>query len=185
MRLLTISGSLRAAASNTALLEAAALLAPPGVEMLRYAGLGTLPHFDPDRETDALPDAVASLRRLVGSANGMIISSPEYAHGVPGSLKNALDWLVGSTELPGLPVALVNASSRSTFAYAQLTEILRTMSAHLVRDASITIPLDGADRTPEAIAADARVASPLRGAIAALVRAIDALPADHPCRHPR
>ena len=96
MRILTISGSLRAASSNTSVLEALALLAPPGVAVTRYEGLGALPHFNPDIEMEALPEAVARLRRQVAEADGLIVSSPEYAHGIAGSFKNGLDWLVAA-----------------------------------------------------------------------------------------
>src|SRR5215471_687580 len=93
-RILAISGSLRAVSSNTALLRAAAMLAPAGVEIRVYDGLGDLPHFNPDLE-GAEPPVVKDFGAQVGAADGIILSTPEYAHGVPGVLKNALDWLVG------------------------------------------------------------------------------------------
>jgi NAD(P)H-dependent FMN reductase len=103
VRVLAISGSLRTRSSNRALLSAAATLAPAGMEWDTYEGLAGLPHFSPDDDEDGrpVPPAVAELRRRVIAAEGWIISSPEYAHGVPGSLKNALDWLVSCPELPG------------------------------------------------------------------------------------
>src|SRR5579884_2750614 len=140
VRLLAISGSLRAGSSNTSLLEAAAALAPGGVEVLLYEGLGELPHFNPDLEANE-PASVTELRRLVREADGLLISSPEYAHGVPGSLKNALDWLVGGSEFPGKAVALLNASPRATHAQAALAETIRTMAGRLVEEASIAVPL--------------------------------------------
>lgn len=98
IRLLALSGSLRARSSNGALLEAAALLAPAGMRIEPFAGIGALPHFNPDLEAGALPDAVRALRERVGAADGLLISCPEYARGIPGSFKNALDWLVGGPE---------------------------------------------------------------------------------------
>src|SRR5690242_9174445 len=103
MRLLAISGSLRAGSSNTAILQAARLVAPSDVELVLYEGLAELPAFNPDLDTvegDRVPERVRELRALVGSADGLLICSPEYAHGIPGSLKNLLDWLVGSVEFP-------------------------------------------------------------------------------------
>jgi NAD(P)H-dependent FMN reductase len=175
MNLLALSGSLRAASSNTALLEAARLVAPPHVEVTLYTGLAALPPFNPDLDTpdaDALPPAAAHLRALVGRADGLLISSPEYAHGLPGAFKNALDWLVGSTEFPGKPVALLSASSRAVHADAQLTEILTTMSARLVPEASLTVPLLGRALDGATIAADPDLSGPLRAALAAFVLAI-------------
>lgn len=111
--MLAVSGSLRRGGSNNAVLDAAALLAPAGVGVVRYAGLRALPAFDPDLDTGdptRLPPEAAELRAEVGRAAAVLISSPEYAHGIPGALKNALDWLVGSTEFPGKPVGLLNTS---------------------------------------------------------------------------
>jgi chromate reductase len=100
MRILAISGSLRAASSNTAVLQAAAFLAPAGVEIVLYTGLGDLPHFNPDLDTDDPPEVVRALRHEIGQCDGLLICSPEYAHGVAGAMKNALDWLVSSVEFP-------------------------------------------------------------------------------------
>jgi NAD(P)H-dependent FMN reductase len=170
MHLLTISGSLRARSSNTELLRAAALVADPAWTFDHYDGLAALPHFnsDLDVEGSVAPAAVADLRTRVAGAQALLISSPEYAHGVPGSLKNALDWLVSDAEMVGKPVGLLNASSRSAFAHAQLAETLRTMSAHLVEGATFTIPLDGRRLDAEEIAADPALAAMLRTALSAL-----------------
>jgi NAD(P)H-dependent FMN reductase len=158
--------------SNTAVLRAARIVAPPGIEIILYPNLGALPHFNPDLDGDTPPQTVRELRSEVGRADGLLISSPEYAHGVPGCLKNALDWLVASVEFPGKAVALLNTSARATHAQAQLTEILTTMSARLVPEASVTLALpdqaaDGADLAP-----DLEFSRTLRSALCALARAI-------------
>lgn len=174
MQLLAISGSLRAGASHTALLDAAALVAPPGVHVARYGGLAALPPFNPDFDTvagDTLPAVVADLRARVGHAGGLLLSSPEYAHGIAGTFKNLLDWLVGSTEFPGTPVALLSPSPLSVHAPAQLREVLTTMNAHVVEAACMTVPLYGRRMNAAAIAADAELAPPLRAAVAALAAA--------------
>src|SRR5271165_5402171 len=93
MRILAISGSLRSTSSNTAVLRAARTVAPSGVDIIIYEGLGALPHFNPDLDGNKPPQSVLELRYEVGLADALLISSPEYAHGVPGCLKNALDWL--------------------------------------------------------------------------------------------
>src|SRR5262244_2570290 len=143
MRILAISGSLRAASSNTILLNAAAALAPENFEVIVYRGLADLPHFNPDFDGDAASSAVTDFRFRLCKSSGVVISSPEYAHGVPGVLKNALDWLVRSGELYEKPVALFSASPRATFAQASLTETLEVMTARLISEASITVPLLG------------------------------------------
>jgi chromate reductase, NAD(P)H dehydrogenase (quinone) len=177
VKLLAISGSLRRGSSNTALLEAAAAVVPQDVEFEFY-DIGLLPHFNPDLEMGALPMQAAALRAQVGRAGGIVISTPEYAHGLPGSLKNALDWLVGSVEFPNKPVALLWAEGRGEHAQASLREILRTMSARLVADASIAVPLYGRASTADAVLAGATARAALTQAMAAFVSAIQREPAE-------
>jgi len=168
---LTISGSLRAASSNTAALEALALLAPPDIAVRRYDELDRLPAFNPDLESGDLPDAVARLRALVGHADALVISSPEYARGMAGALKNMLDWLVGALEFPGKPVALISTSQRAEYAPEQLKLVLTTMSARIVEPACMTLPLLGRTLTAAEIAGDAELSAQLRAAIGALTAA--------------
>ena len=172
MQFLAISGSLRAASTNTAALEALSRLAPAGVEIALYRDLGALPHFNPDDDEEAPPQAVASLRALVGSSAGLFIAAPEYAHGVPGAMKNALDWLVSSDVFPGKPVALVNTAPRAFHAQSALRETLATMSARLIPEAFVALPLTGKTVDADMIAADPRLAEALRGALDCFVRAI-------------
>ncbi len=181
MRILAISGSLRAASSNASTLKAMAILAPPDVEIVLYDGLNRLPHFNPDFDRgdtpEALPREVQELRREVRLSDGLIICSPEYAHGVAGSLKNALDWLVGSLEFPGKPVAVINAAPRAVHADAQLREILVTMSAQLIEEASITAPISGVGRNLDAndISSDSDLSAKLGEALRKFMRAIGSI----------
>ncbi len=175
MHLLAISGSLRSGASNTAVLQAMQLLAPPGLTVTLYDALGDLPHFNPDLDTldgITLPPIVAELRAQVGLADGILICSPEYAHGIPGSLKNLLDWLVASIEFPAKPVALISASARSVHARAQLTEVLTTMAARIVPEASVSITLPARTIDAGSIAADPAIAQTIRAALATLMEFI-------------
>ncbi|HEY8312377.1 MAG TPA: NADPH-dependent FMN reductase [Gemmatimonadaceae bacterium] len=175
MQILAISGSLREGASNTTLLQAASLLAPPDVTVTLYDAIGSLPHFNPDLDRPdeiGLPGVIADLRKRVGEASGVLISCPEYAHGIPGSFKNLLDWLVGSLEFPGKPVALLNTSSLSTHAPAQLREVLTTMNARIVPGASVTIPI-GRQRDANAILADPELVASIGAALTAFVHAVD------------
>jgi chromate reductase, NAD(P)H dehydrogenase (quinone) len=142
------------------------------MEIILYANLGVLPHFNPDLDGDTPPPTVLELRAEVGLAEGLMISSPEYAHGVPGCLKNALDWLVASVEFPGKAVALLNTSARSIHAEAQLTEILTTMSARLIPEASVTLALPNQSADGAGLAHDPELSRTLRSALLALARAI-------------
>ena len=170
IRLLAVCGSLRAVSTNLTLLKAAELLAPPGVTIDLFVGLAGLPHFNPDLDIDPAPPAVTEWREAVGRADGLIISSPEYARGVPGSLKNALDWLVSSDAFPEKPVALFNASDRSVAMQAALRLTLETMSARMVDAATITIPLLGRQTDAAAAAADPGNAAKIHGALEAYAR---------------
>ena len=176
MRLLAISGSLRARSSNATVLRMAAALAPADVEVVFYTGLAELPHFNPDLDTDLddpnLPPLARDLRAQVGAADGILISSPEYAHGVPGSLKNALDWLVGGSEMPGKPVALVNTSPHATHAQASLAETLRTMSAQLVAGSPFAVPFAGRGPDEAAATTSGSAAAAIQAVLGALIRAV-------------
>ncbi|MBV9491094.1 MAG: NAD(P)H-dependent oxidoreductase [Verrucomicrobia bacterium] len=176
MRILAISGSLRAASSNTAVLKAAQRLAPADLEVALYDGLGHLPHFNPDLDQAEPPPPVQALRRQVGQCDGLLICCPEYAYGVPGAMKNALDWLVASVEFPGKPVALINVSPWASHAQAQLRETLNVMGARLVEPACIALPLPGSNLEVSAIVAHPELAAALRRALTAFGQAISTLP---------
>jgi len=175
LNILAVSGSLRAESRNRALLEAAQLLAPARVRITLDWSLATLPHYNPDLDTldgASMPPEARRWRERAGDADGILISSPEYAHGVPGVLKNALDWLVSSTTFPGKPVALLGASAISVFAPEQLRETLTTMNARFVYEASIAVPVSGAAASAASILADPELAQLLRGALETFVSAI-------------
>lgn len=143
MRVVTISGSLRKESSNAALLRSVARVMPDGLEVVAYNGMGALPHFNPDLDGEGMevPAEVRALRELLASADGIVISTPEYAHGVPGSLKNLLDWLVSDGAFAEKPVALLNASpAGGEYAQAALLETLRTMNWRIVDAASRVAP---------------------------------------------
>lgn len=126
--LLAVSGSLRSNSSNTFILKALMALAPANVRIYLYDGIGNLPFFNPETEHEALT-AVEEWRRQVQEADGVIICTPEYAFGVPGVLKNALDWLVGSGELNNKPVAAISASPLATGGDKALFSLEQTLTA--------------------------------------------------------
>jgi len=175
MKVLAIPGSLRATSSNAALLRAAIHVAPAGTEVAFYDRLGELPHFSPDLDVEPVPPAVAALRAQIGAADGLAISSPEYAHGMPGSLKNALDWLVSALEPIDKPVLLVSASpGGAAHAHAQLLEVLRTMNLRVIDGGAhvfsrAKLDASGAVTAPELLAALSRGFAQLALACAARV----------------
>lgn len=170
VRILAVSGSLQARSSNRALLRTARRVAPAGVEVVDAVSVGDVPPFNPDVERDGpAPAVVASWRAQVAEADGgVLIASPEYAHSLPGSLKNALDWLVGSGELYGRRVAVLCGSPRpggGAQGRAALEQTLRAQGAMVV--VSATVAVMGEDRGAEELRDPA--------AVAAVAAAIDAL----------
>jgi chromate reductase len=144
--ILAISGSLSAASSNTALVRALRHGAAPDDEITVFGGLDDIPHFSPERDRAPVPPAVEELRARVVAADALIIATPEYAGGMPGSLKNALDWLVGSGELHAKPVVVISAApsvERGHNARSSL-ELTLQMQGAAVRD-SFTVALHSGD----------------------------------------
>lgn len=127
MRLLAISGSLRAASTNTALLHALQAAAQPPLSVSLFQGLAALPLFSPDDEAHT-PAPVLAFAASVARADGLVIACPEYIHALPGAFKNALDWLVSRPELIGKPIALLHASHRGEDVLADLRRVLSTVS---------------------------------------------------------
>lgn len=128
-KILAISGSIRSQSTNTSYINAIAALYADQLEIIQYKGLATLPHFNPDDDTDAVPATVSTFRKQVREADGILICTPEYAMGVPGTLKNAIDWTVSSCEFSHKPTVLITASSMGEKAHASLLGTLRIIEA--------------------------------------------------------
>ena len=129
MKIAAISGSLKRHSPNTAVLREMARMAPPDLEIVIYEGLGALPHFNPDLDTDPAPAPVQAFRQLLQDADAVIICTPEYAFNMPGVLKNALDWSVSSGELVEKPVAAISASPSYSGGDKALLSLLNTLTA--------------------------------------------------------
>lgn len=169
-RILAMSGSLRTQSSNTTLLRATQRLAPVGVTVALFEGLGLLPHFNPDLDVAPWPAAVVDLRARVLEADALLICSPEYARGVAGSMKNALDRLVSVEDFAGKRVALFNASPRATHALAALRLTVETMAACLVDEACLTVPLPSAPMTEDGIVSDPDLSARICASLVALAQ---------------
>ncbi|HVO38477.1 MAG TPA: NADPH-dependent FMN reductase [Spirochaetia bacterium] len=179
VKIVAISGSLRKASVNTAVLKAASALAPADVRIHLFGGLGRIPPFNPDIDIDgAAPESVSTFREAVDMAHGVIIASPEYASGVSGVLKNALDWLVScNLAFYGKPVALLNTSPRTSVAYNALKQTIRTMAGNVIEEASVLIPLPSMSITYDQIMAHQLLCAKIRSCTQAFR---DALVAMHP-----
>jgi chromate reductase len=175
VRILLISGSLRARSTNSATLATAAEVAPEGVTASVYEGLGGLSHFNPDDDPEGGPvdPAVAALRAEIGAADALLFSTPEYAGALPGSFKNLLDWTVGGGETYGMPVAWINVSGAAAptggaGAHDSLRAVLGYTGAEIVEAACVRIPL-----SRSGVGADRRIGDPgVRGQIADVLRTL-------------
>jgi NAD(P)H-dependent FMN reductase len=168
--ILAVCGSLQRSSSNLALLRAAGTVVPAGAHYRIFEGLAALPAFNPDDEPgDA---SVAAWRVALQQADGVLISTPEYAHGMPGALKNALDWVVGSGELVGKRTVLVSASPGMTGgvrAQIQLVQVLSAMDVPVVE--TFTVPMVKGKLAPDGSVTDAATLRRLANAVEALVQA--------------
>ena len=169
MRILTLCGSLRAQSSNRALLRAYERLAPSNMSFLHFEQLNTLPHFNSDLDGDRAPHEVLRLRSMIAESDVVAISSPEYAHALPGSLKNALDWLVSVPSFAGKPVVILHISRGSTWALDSLKEVLRTMSAEIIESAFVSITLGSNQVNEDAILAHADLCQTLQSSLGHLL----------------
>lgn len=176
IRLLALSGSLRDKSYNAAAIRALRFLVPPHIE-ITIGHIEALPLFNPDREHEQIP-AVAALKSGLGAADGLIIASPEYAHGISGPMKNALDWLVSGEEFPYKPIMLINTSPRAHHALDALKEVLATMSGVIVESAYVSIELLSSGLDDAGIRADPHLADRLRSGLKNFYDAIAAIKRD-------
>ncbi|MDF3076537.1 MAG: hypothetical protein K0S09_426 [Sphingobacteriaceae bacterium] len=138
--ILAISGSTRSSSSNLNLIKAIAGLRPEAFTITIYEGLSDLPHFNPDMDTANLHPAVAEFRKRISQSDGVLICTPEYAMGVPGTLKNAIDWTVSSMEFSKKPTALITASLSGNMAHQSLSGTLQVIEAKVTDETHLLVP---------------------------------------------
>lgn len=142
-KVIAISGSIREGSSNTNILKALASFIPEGIDYTIYNGIEEFPHFNPDVDRVGAPAVVEEFRKTLSEAHALIICTPEYAKGIPGVLKNALEWLVSSAELYKKPVAIITASpsiAGGDKAHESLLLTLGMLDTVVVQNGSLLIP---------------------------------------------
>ena len=139
-KVLAICGSTRQNSSNLILLNAIAELYLDKLEITIFKGLAELPHFNPDHSDIHVPKYVTDFRQQLRNADGVLICTPEYAHGVPGTLKNAIDWTVSTNEFSKKPTLLITASTDGRFGHKALLETLRVIEAENIDNLQLIIP---------------------------------------------
>jgi chromate reductase, NAD(P)H dehydrogenase (quinone) len=174
MKVLGLSGSLRAGSHNARLLRAAADLLPPGAELVPFEGLKAIPPYDGDDDGELRPAAVQAFVAAIAEADALLLATPEYNHSLPGQLKNALDWAsrpLAASPLRGKPVAVVGVSTGlfgAVWAQAEARKVLAAIGARVV---DRELPVGGADEAfaPDGRLADADLELELAGILAELV----------------
>lgn len=173
INILAISGSLKSTSANTNILRAISKIAPQNVIVNMFDGLDSMPHFNPELANDI--DSVNYFRRQLALADAVIFSTPEYAFGVPGVLKNALDWIVSSGELNEKPVAAISASplySGGDKALASLLLTLTALGTRMDADLSVSIANIKSKMSDEGVVADYETEIILRRLLDDLIKQI-------------
>jgi chromate reductase len=138
-KILAISGSTRQSSTNLNLIKAISDLFAEKLTIKIFQGLSAIPHFNPDLDTEDPPGNVLEFRRQLNEADGILICTPEYAMGVPGTLKNAIDWTVSSMEFSHKPVALITASLSGQKAHLSLLETLKVIESDIPENSQLLI----------------------------------------------
>ncbi|MGX9415718.1 NADPH-dependent FMN reductase [Vibrio sp. WJH972] len=164
VKFFALSGSLRKGSYNSAALKSLVKTSPDHIDIV-IGDISQLPLFNPDLECEAIP-ALDEIKSQLKFSAGIIISSPEYAHGISAPMKNALDWLVSSYEFSDIPIMLINTSPRAIHAIESLKEVLTTMSGIIIESAYVSVPLLGTDLVDGDIDKDSECHSMLNNGLA-------------------
>lgn len=168
LKIVAIPGSLRDNSSATFILKHIIKLFPESIDFILYEGVRKLPHFD---DSEVVSNEVTAFRKLLQEADGVIICQPEYAFGVAGSLKNALDWTVSSGELVNKPVALITAATGGDKAHAAMLLTLTALSSK-VDDATLLVPFIRAKLNDRGEIINPETAQSLTDVVNALIKTI-------------
>jgi chromate reductase len=169
---LAISGSLRNGSTNHHILNFLGGLIPADTSYIIYDELALIPPFDPGLDNETAPVPVVTLRNLLANTDGVVICTPEYAFGIPGQLKNMLDWMVSSASFSDKPVALITASLGGETAHAAMLLVLGALNAQVADGARLNIPFIRSKMDGEGNIIDMEAANLLRGVLTAFFAVI-------------
>ena len=171
IKILGISGSLRANSSASAVLNVVSSLVPEQVEFTIYNGLAEIPAFN---DCNDIPETVEAFIKLLSEADGVFFVIPEYAFGVPGALKNALDWTVSSsTAFPDKPVALITAATGGDKAHAAFLLTLKAISSKIPEGATLLLSFIRSKLNEKNEVKDSETLDAIKSVIHSFLKAID------------
>ena len=171
--ILAISGSLRAKSTNLTIIENIAEMFAGRIKVTIYDRLARLPHFNPDLEAAEPVEEVVELRRRIREADGVLICTPEYVFSIPGALKNALEWTVGTSDFAGKPTALITASSLGEKTHESLFLVLKTIEARITENTALLISGARTKLNSAGKPADAATTDAINSLIESFLQAID------------
>ena len=172
-KILAICGSARKSSVNLKIILAVAEMAKEKWLTEVFEGIDQLPHFNPDLDLTEPPEEVKVFRKKLKDADGLLICTPEYAMGLPGTLKNAIDWTVSSMEFSGKPVALITAALSGEKAHASLLDTLRVLEARLTAGTQMVVPFVKSKINPEGRITDEATRLEMQNLIEAFDRETD------------
>ena len=170
---LAISGSLRGESTNLKIIRFVETLSAGRLNFNLYQGLSVLSAFNPDLDTDAPPEEVKEFRRLIKQADGVLICTPEYVFGVPGALKNAIDWTVSSGDFSGKPTALITASLSGEKAHESLLLTLKTVETNMDENSALLISYARSKVNAEGAVSDTPTIEALKVLIKSFIRTMN------------
>ena len=170
--ILAIPGSLRAGSSNHAILNFFKKMAPDDIAFNIYDRLADIPPFDPGNDHDRPHEAVFELRNFITNADAVIICTPEYAYGIPGQLKNALDWTVSSGSFTGKLTALITASTGGENAHEALKKVLGAIDANRPEEATLLISFIRSKMDGQGNIKDEQTTENLKAVLSTVINAI-------------
>lgn len=172
--ILAVPGSLSVQSSNMHILRHIGNHYIPGtINFIIYNGVGQLPHFSPSIDTEPVPEAVKDWRQQLDAADAVLICTPEYAFGVPGALKNALDWTVSSDNFGKKPLGIITASSKGDNAHASLQLTFKALGAAVAEKALLLIPFVRTKVNDAGVVTDPATADAIRQVVDNLINAIE------------
>jgi NAD(P)H-dependent FMN reductase len=172
-KIVAISGSTRKNSTNLNLIKAIIELSADDLDIQLFEGLSDIPHFNPDLDTKNPPRQISDFRNKLKASDGILICTPEYAMGVPGTLKNAIDWTVSSCEFSHKPVALITASSQGQKGHQSLLETLKIIESDIPDSSQLLISFVKTKVNNEGKITDAATLEQVKKLIASLKQSID------------
>lgn len=170
--ILAISGSSRLHSTSLNVIKAFIDLSKELFQVKVFSGISELPHFNPDLDNENVSYYVTDFRKLITEADGVLICTPEYAMGVPGTLKNAIDWTVSSCDFNKKPTALITASTIGEKGHASLFDTLKIIDANILKETQLLIPMAKTKITEDSKITDVKTFHDIQNLISAFEKII-------------